>query len=257
MLLHHRVLGAGSPVVLLHGLFGSGDNLNQLGQELASHYQVITMDLRNHGRSPHDPLMTYPLMAQDVVETLHHLGIPRCDLVGHSMGGKVAMQVALQHAKRVHKLVVVDIAPVTYSAHHQAVFKAMDKLNKALPIVSRKAADELLAEELETPELRQFLLKNLTVDDDGLIWRLGYSAIRQQYPQLLKAPSGPLPFTGTTLFVRGGLSEFILPEHRMPTLHAFPNAQLREVADAGHWVHFEKPRLFNAMVQRFLDGDAV
>lgn len=259
MLLHHRVIGAGSPLILLHGLFGSGDNLNQLAQELSQHYQVISLDLRNHGKSPHDPLMTYPLMAQDVVETMAELAIPRASVIGHSMGGKVAMQLALQHAKRVCKLVVVDIAPVTYSAHHQAVFRALDKLNKVLPIASRKEADAILATELEAVELRQFLLKNLVSDDDGegLVWRIGYGAIRQQYPQLLKAPSGPLPFTGTTLFVRGGQSDFILPEHRMQTLHAFPNAQLREIAEAGHWVHVEKPRLFNAMVQRFIDGESV
>lgn len=255
MLLHHRLIGAGTPVVLLHGLFGSGDNLNQLAQELAAHHQVISLDLRNHGRSPHDPLMSYPLMAQDVVETLNQLGVNKADIIGHSMGGKVAMQLALQHAKKVNRLIVVDIAPVTYSAHHHAVFRALDKLNQQLPIASRKAADAILAAEIDTAELRQFLLKNLVTDDEGegLVWRIGYSAIRQQYPQLLKAPSGPLPYTGSTLFIRGGDSDFILPDHRMATLHAFPKAQLREIPGAGHWLHVEKPRLFNAQVLRFLD----
>ena len=258
MLLHHRLIGTGTPVILLHGLFGSGDNLNQLAQELAHHHQVLSLDLRNHGRSPHDPLMSYPLMAQDVVETMNHLEIGKADIIGHSMGGKVAMQLALQHGKKVNRLIVVDIAPVTYRASHHAVFRALDKLNQQLPIINRKAADALLEDEIDSPELRQFLLKNLMMDDEseGLVWRFGYSAIRQQYPQLLKAPSGPLPYTGDTLFIRGGDSEFIQPDHRLATLHAFPNAQLREIPGAGHWVHVEKPRLFNAQVLRFLDDSA-
>ena len=257
MLLHHRVTGAGSPVVLLHGLFGSGDNLNQLAQDLASDYQVISLDLRNHGRSPHDIAMTYPLMAQDVVDTLLSLGITHANFVGHSMGGKVAMQLALQHGKRVLRLVVIDIAPVTYSAHHKVVFRALDRLNQSLPVATRKDADQLLAQDLDAPDLRQFLLKNLVVGPDGMEWRFGYSAIRHQYPHLLKAPSGPLPFTGEALFVRGGMSDFILPEHRQPMLHTFPNALVREIAGAGHWLHVEQPKAFNALVRHFLQGDAV
>lgn len=250
--LHHVVLGErGDWILLLHGLFGSGDNLNTLAKTLADEFRVVLVDLRNHGRSPHVPSMSLAEMATDIVSLQDELGIASSAVLGHSLGGKVAMQLALSNAARVQKLIVADIAPVTYTAHHQAVFAALESLDLER-VQSRQQADAHLAERLADQGLRQFLLKGLYRDKEQYRWRFNLPVLRSCYAEVLAAPAGE-PFPGPTLFIKGENSDYILPEHEAAIRMLFPNFEFRMIADAGHWLHGEKPVTFNRLVQQFLN----
>lgn len=253
MQLFHKQNGTGTPVVLLHGLFGDADNLAGLSQQLASNYHVVRLDLPNHGRSAHVDWQDYPQMAAAVRATLASLGIEQFAIVGHSMGGKVAMQLALNWPDSITALVVADIAPVDYQPHHTDIFLALDALDAALPIVNRAQADRLIQPWLETATIRQFLLKNLRSTAQGYVWRINYRAIRQHYTEVLKAPDATQPYSGPTLFIKGGASDYLLPEHQKQTLSRFPNAQVKVIANAGHWLHADSPALFNRLVVQFFE----
>lgn len=249
--LHHTVLGGqGDWVLLLHGLFGAGDNLGGLGRELAEYDRVVLVDLRNHGRSPHSDEMSLPLLAADIAALLDHLGIDRAALVGHSLGGKVAMELALNLPGRVGRLVVADIAPVRYPPHHQTILGALGGLELE-NLRSRGEADNQLALAIDEPAVRQFLLKSLYRDNTGFHWRFNLEALRDCYPQLSAAPQG-LPFAGPTLFIKGELSDYIKPEFEAAMRAAFPHFQFRMIAGAGHWLHAERPVAFNRLVRHFL-----
>ena len=167
MKLNYVSQGSGQPVVLMHGMFGSLSNLGVVGRALADQYQVIAVDMRNHGESPHSMTMDYPAMAVDIVELLDDLALPKAHLLGHSMGGKVAMQVALNQPDRVASLMAADIAPVTYQPdRHGGVLAGLSALAEARPS-SRQQADQLLAQHVSEPGVRAFLLKNLRRADDG------------------------------------------------------------------------------------------
>lgn len=249
-----RELGTGGvPVLLLHGLFGTGDNLGVLARQLATQRRVLMVDLRNHGQSPHAPTMTLADMADDVLALLDELAIGSIDLVGHSLGGKVAMQLALQYPARVHRLVVADIAPVAYPRGHDTVFRALHAVD--LPAVqNRRDAEAMMASLIAEPVLRQFLLKSLERRDGGFAWRFNVPALEANYEALRAAPSGPA-FHGPTLFVRGELSDYIAPAHEAALFALFPRAQIETVAGAGHWVHGDNPALFNSLVEAFLTAD--
>jgi esterase len=251
--LHHVVLGeSGDWVLLLHGLFGSGDNLNTLAKALADRFRVVLVDLRNHGRSPHAPTMTLAEMAADIALLQDTLGIASSAVLGHSLGGKVAMQLALGAAARVQKLVVADIAPVAYAPHHQAVFAALEAIDLAA-LQSRQQADALLAETLTEPGLRQFLLKGLYREQSQFRWRFNLPALHACYDAVLAAPQGE-PFAGPTLFIKGGASDYILAEHEGQMRALFPQFTFRMISGAGHWLHGEKPAAFNRLVQQFLEA---
>jgi esterase len=249
--LHCTVLGAeGDWVLLMHGLFGSGDNLGTLGKTLAATHRVALVDLRNHGRSPHRAAMDLPLLAADVAALQDRLGIASCALVGHSLGGKVAMELALNAPERVSALVVADIAPVAYAPQHDAIFAALRAIEPAA-LDSRRAADAQLAQFVPEEPVRQFLLKSLYRDDAGFHWRFNVPALLARSAQLGAAPGGR-PYAGPTLFIKGELSRYIEPEYRAAMRAAFPRHRLETIAGAGHWLHGEKPALFNALVQNFL-----
>jgi len=257
--LHHTVLGGqGGWVLLLHGLFGAGDNLGGLGRELAESCRVVLVDLRNHGRSPHSEAMNLPLLAADIAALQDRLGIDRAALVGHSLGGKVAMELALNLPERVDRLVVADIAPVCYPPHHQIILAALAGL-ELQTLSSRGEADSRLAASIDEPGVRQFLLKSLYRDDSGFHWRFDLAALRDCYSHLSAAPQG-LPFAGPTLFIKGERSDYIKPEFEMAMRAAFPHFQFRMIAGAGHWLHAERPVAFNRLVRQFLapahDADA-
>ncbi|MCB1668381.1 MAG: alpha/beta fold hydrolase [Porticoccaceae bacterium] len=267
ILLNHRILEQqpleSQPVrepqvvVLLHGLFGSLTNLASLGRALSENYRVILADLRNHGDSPHSDDMSYPLMAQDIEQLLNSLNIQRAHFVGHSMGGKVAMQVALNHANRVNKLVVADIAPVTYRATtNLGALEGLCALQHA-DIHTRKDADNLLAAHISEPGIRAFLLKNLIRNDKGQFQlKLNMSSIAANYAKTLNLAPEPSPqgqpFIGPTLFIKGSDSAYIQEKHRETINRLFPNAQLKIIQGTGHWLHAEKPEIFNRLVQQFL-----
>ncbi len=250
--LAHQRLGEGPPLLVLHGLFGSGTNWRSIARGLAGCRSVHLLDARNHGASPHHRVMDYAAMARDVDAFMARARIERADVIGHSMGGKTAMHLALTAPQRVARLLVVDIAPVPSASDHVPLIEAM----LALPLarLSRRAeADEALARSVPDAALRAFLLQNLASGESGLAWRINLPAVRDNMPALLgfDAPTGE-PFRGDTLFLRGALSDYVLDEH-VAAIHAhFPAARVDTVAGAGHWVHAEQPQRFVQAARAFL-----
>lgn len=247
------VSGEGPPVVLLHGLFGAGDTLGGIRRRLAREYQVYSLDLRNHGESPHTDSMSYPEMAGDVLAYLDRAGLAEASLLGHSMGGKVAMEVALMAPGRVTRLIVADIAPVAYEPHHDNIERALRTLDPSR-VRSRREADTVLAESIEERGVRQFLLTNLVPADGGFRWRMNVPGILACYDQIMAGPHTSGVYEGPTLFIRGGNSDYIQAEHRDAVTGYFPNVDLKVIPEAGHWLHAEKPELFARICQRFLAG---
>lgn len=251
MKLHHQIQGEGQPLLILHGLFGSLDNWASQAKALADKYRVISVDLRNHGRSPHADETGYPAMAQDLVELLDDLGIDQAQVLGHSMGGKTAMQLALTHPDRVGRLIVVDIAPVQYPRHHDEVFKGLFAVDLA-SLRSRGDAEKQLAPFVAEPMVRAFLLRNLYRDEDGrFAWRINLAALYRGYAGISAAPSGN-PYPGETLFIKGANSDYIMPQYRDAILELFPNATYKVVEGAGHWPQAEKPALMTRLIANFL-----
>jgi len=256
-LLHHLDQGQGQPLVILHGLFGTLDNWHTLARRWAAEtgLRVVSVDLRNHGRSFHSPAHTYALMSQDVVELLDHLHLgPDTTLMGHSMGGKVAMRLALDHPERLARLIVVDIAPRCSNMEHQDdVLAGLRAVNLAT-IANRQEADAALAEHVHNLGTRQFLLKNLyRKEDNGFAWRINLEVLAASLPAVGEATTSETPFLKPALFIRGGKSDYITPDdklHRIPAL--FPNSQVATVLDAGHWVHAEKPEEVFGLVRDFV-----
>lgn len=235
-------------------MFGSLSNLGVVGRVLADNYKVVAVDLRNHGESSHSLEMNYPCMADDVIELMDDLAIRKATLLGHSMGGKIAMQVALNHPNRVNKLIVADIAPVTYKPdRHGSVLEGLQALSKTRP-ASRKQADQLLSTYVEENSVRAFLLKNLVKEEDGRFSLRLYmeGIIGNYYDTLTLAPTGK-PFSGPTLLIKGADSAYIQEKHRDEVLRLFPKVQLKVIANTGHWLHAEKPDTFNKIVLDFLE----
>ncbi|MCP5150507.1 MAG: alpha/beta fold hydrolase [Ectothiorhodospiraceae bacterium] len=250
------MLGDGAPLLVLHGLFGSGTNWRTIARRLAERHRVVLVDLRNHGASPHAPEMDYPLMAADVRALLDHLGLQRAALLGHSMGGKTAMRLALETPDRVERLCVVDIAPAPSNQDHQPVLAVLQALDLAT-IRRRADADVALSGSLPDPALRAFLLQNLVLATDGARWRIDLEAIAGNHAALTGFPDPPAGATyrGPTLFVRGARSDYLQPAHEPAIRALFPRAEMRAVAGAGHWVHAEQPVAFLETVLPFLDPE--
>lgn len=254
MKLNYQEQGTGTPVILMHGMFGSLSNLGNLARALADSYHVISVDLRNHGDSPHEQQMDLQIMAKDIIELMDKLDIPSATLIGHSLGGKVAMQLAMSQPERVDCLVVADISPVDYPEqnNHQVV-RALQEVTKQI-LVTRQQADAILADNQIDAPTRAFLLKNLRRLSSGHFeLKLNVSSIVANYGnKLVSAPSG-LPYTGPTLFLKGQNSAYIQDKHRPIIKDLFPNSRLEVVSDVGHWLHAEKPEVFNSLVYGFLD----
>ncbi|MFV1872447.1 MAG: alpha/beta fold hydrolase [Oleiphilus sp.] len=251
-LLETKVRGSGQAVVILHGLFGSADNLARVALELEKDYQVFSMDLRNHGSSFHSVEMNYMLMVEDVKRTIEHYGLESVSMFGHSMGGKVAMAFALAFPERVTKLIVADIAPVTYPEHHHAIFKALNSvpLNQ---VKNRREADDYLKVYVDEVGVRQFLLKSLALSKDkDASWKFNLTAIQKNYSKIIEGQSATKAYLGKVLFIAGGLSDYIKAEHKADILALFPNAKLKVIPETGHWLHAEKPSIFIGICQRFL-----
>lgn len=244
--------GEGDPLILLHGLFGAGKNLGAIARALAPDFRVISPDLRNHGASPHGADMRYPTMAADVAETMDALGLRQAALVGHSMGGKTAMALALSAPRRVERLAVLDIAPIRYVSDYDDHIEAM----RAIPLsadLTRQAADRALAERVPQKMLRAFLLNNLVLGDRPH-WRIGLEEIAGAMEDLTdwRDPPRARPYSGEALFLHGGGSDYV-PESALPEIEdRFPNARIETIAGAGHWLHAERPDDVAAALRRFL-----
>ena len=255
MLLHTHISGQTDnnalPVVLIHGLFGSYENLGVIARGLSEQYRVINVDVRNHGRSDHSSDMNYSLMAEDLAQTLDALSIGKAAILGHSMGGKMAMAFALKYPERVSKLILADIAPVGYPPRHNAIIAGLSAVDMA-KLTNRTDADKQLTHYIPEAGVRQFLLKSLVKDDAGFHWRFNLSALKQNYAELIAAPLQQGKFDGPTLFIKGGDSDYILPEHKATIMQLFPNAQAKIIQGTGHWLHAEKPAAFTKLVNDFL-----
>jgi esterase len=252
MHLHFKQYGQGEPLVILHGLFGASDNWHTVATRLAEQFQVIVPDLRNHGRSPHSDEMNYPVMAADVAELLGTLGLSSAISLGHSMGGKVAMQLAVTQPDLVKKLIVADMSPRGYTPLHNEIIAALAALD-VRSFASRTAIEEALAGPIPSLNLRRFLLKNLGRAEDGtFVWKINLTAITDSYPRLRAPVSGPATFAGPVLFIRGAKSEYIRAAGEPSIRELFPQAELRSIEGAGHWLHADAPEEFIRLVREFL-----
>jgi esterase len=249
--------GDGPPLAILHGVFGAGRNWAGMARRLAAHHRVIALDLRNHGSSPWAEGMDYALLAEDVRTTMQRLGHRRFALLGHSMGGKAAMVLALTRPPEVSRLVVVDIAPVAYPPRHLAYVRAMRTLDLGA-IERRSAADAPLAAAVPDAAERAFLLQNLVFDDGRARWRLNLAAIERAMRALAGFPALPpgAAYDEPALFVAGGHSDYLLPRHEPAIRRRFPGARICRIAEAGHWPHAERPEAFLGLVAPFLSETA-
>ena len=251
MKLFHQIYGSGEPLLILHGLFGTYENWGSQIKTLSEHFQVIAVDLRNHGRSPHSDEISYPLMANDILSLMDELNLERAHILGHSMGGKVAMQLALTAPDRLQKLIVVDIAPVLYTPHHDDVFQGLFNIQLD-GLKSRGAADQQLAEYVEEPSVRAFLLKNLyRTEDKQFAWRMNLPVLHSEYHHISQPPAGS-PHKGETLFIKGANSDYLIPAYRDQVVGLFPKASYKVIEGAGHWPHAEKAEMFSRIVLKFL-----
>jgi esterase len=252
MELYYREFGQGRPVIILHGMFGFSDNWQTIAKQLSQQYLVVTPDLRNHGRSPHTDRHNYREMADDIRELMENNWMFSAIVVGHSMGGKVAMQLAFDHPEMVEKLVVIDMEPTQSEDSNAAVFQALAALDLS-KIANRQEAETILREYLTDAGTIQFLLKNITRRDDGsYVWKMNLNVIRSEYSNILSPVSGPV-FEKPALFVRGSKSPYIR-DHEWPAVQQlFPKATLNTIEDAGHWVHADQPEaLIKVMTDFFV-----
>lgn len=253
MQLHFTTQGSGEPLLLLHGLLGSHQNLLPASRRLAERFQVFAIDQRNHGHSPHHEEMHYEAMALDVVKFMDNHQLDSAHVLGHSMGGKTAMQLALHHPALVRKLVVVDMAPRAYGSRFAGLLQTLQALRPER-FQTRKDIDLALAPDVPDASLRQFLLMNLRHGDHGFRWRVNLDGIAANYDHLREAVDSAIPFTGDTLFLLGGKSDYVTDADHAEIHRLFPSAQFRSIPGAGHWVHAEKPVEFTEAVMGFLKG---
>ena len=242
----HGNATANVPLLIAHGLFGSARNWGAIAKRLSDDREVMAVDMRNHGESPWDAVHDYPAMAADLASVLH----APADVIGHSMGGKAAMVLALSHPDRVRRLIVADIAPVAYG-HTQAHLIAAMRSVDLDAVTNRRDADEQLSAHVEEPSVRAFLLQSLDVK--GKQWRLNLDALEAEMPKVLSFPEIQGRFDGPTLFLTGAESDYVTREHRGLIKDMFPAARFAKLPGAGHWLHADQPRAFEAAVRTFLD----
>lgn len=248
--------GQGPAVLLIHGLFGNLDNLKGLGQVLENQYQVIRVDVPNHGLSEHWDQMDYPHLATAMISLLDELAIERAHIVGHSMGGKIAMATALAFPERIISMVAADIAPVAYEPRHNTVFAALESLPLEGHTDRRFALNHLIDNGIDEATA-QFLLKNLQRTDTGFRWKMNLSGLKACYPNIIGWQNQTLnpvqSYAGPSLFIRGGDSNYVTSEHRSAIMAQFLAAQAKTLEGCGHWLHAQKPAIFNRIVSEFID----
>lgn len=251
-MLHYRKFGQGKPLFVLHGVFGSSDNWQSIGKAVSDLFTVFLVDQRNHGRSFHSDEFSYSSMTEDLREIIKHESLEEIFLLGHSMGGKVAMQYACAYPEEIEKLIVVDIAPKEYPPHHQNIFNAFANINLT-QINSRKDAENELKHLVDDPAVRQFILKNLDRKNDNTFqWKINIPGIEDNIYNILTGLEEDLEFDKETLFIRGGKSGYI-EDHDLPLLNFhFPFHHLITIENAGHWVHAEKPGELIDCIRKFL-----
>lgn len=256
MILHSQIIGDGKAFLILHGFLGMGDNWKTLGNEFAEQgFEVHLIDQRNHGRSFHSDAFSYRLMAEDLLHYIEHHQLQNCILLGHSMGGKTAMAFATSYPEKVEKLIVADIGPKAYPQHHQDILKALSFLDFT-KIRSRGEAEEVLGNYIKDVGVRLFLLKNLYWKEKGVLGlRMNLKALTDNIEAIGEALPDEAVFGKPTLFIGGGDSGYIEPTDDILIRRHFPLAKIQMMANAGHWLHAEKPDQFFDIVSGFITNN--
>jgi len=253
-LFHREYGGEGNgqkALTILHGLLGSLDNWHTLSRRLGEQYRVFALDQRNHGQSPYSDEMSYPAMAADLAEFLDNHHLSPTALVGHSMGGKTAMEYSLRYPSRTAALVIVDIAPRSYPPYHEYIFEALFSLDLT-SFKSRTEIDQALAGKISGPATRQFVMKNLKRNEDNSFrWKIHLEALHKNIDELNREIVSETPYPGPTLFIKGVRSDYILESDQADIRRMFPKAVVKSL-DTGHWVHAESPDGFYSLVVDFL-----
>ena len=237
--------------MLIHGLFGSLDNLSMLRRALQPDFQILSVDLPDHGKSSFTQSFSYQHYAQLLIELMDELAIPKLSLVGHSLGGKVAMTMALDNPTKIDKLVVLDIAPVAYAPRHNNVLEGLSRITLD-SLSERKQADKILSQNIDELGVRQFLLKSLYQLDGRWRWRFNLELLRRDYSLLSGGIGSALPYSRPVLFIKGEKSDYLQAQHRATVLALFPNSASKMIGGTGHWLHAEKPAICGRMITDFL-----
>ncbi len=257
-ILYSKIFGeeeTGTPLLVLHGLFGMLDNWGTFGKEMGELFPVHLMDLRNHGRSFHSEEMAHNDLAADILHYMDFHGIEKANLLGHSLGGKAVMQFAIKHPMRVGKLIVADISPKAYPPHHQAIIKALESVDFE-KLGSRGEVEAVLAEYIREKPVIQFLAKNLYwTEEKKLNWRFNLKTLSEKYNDFVGNAISYGVFLGDTLFLAGDRSNYILPQDEFQIKQQFPHSKIIKVANAGHWLQADNPVDFTKYVQEFLLAD--
>ena len=253
MKLFFKKTGEGRPLIILHGLFGLSDNWATLAKGFSENdFSVYTVDLRNHGRSPHEDSFNYDLMSEDLLALLNEENIEKADFIGHSMGGKVLMFFSKKYFSRINSMIVVDIAPRFYPQHHQLIVFALQSIDTN-SLTNRKEAEEILRTALHDEAMIHFLLKNLYwKDKDKLDWRFYLKGIVKNMEEVGQAFHSDQPIQVPALFIRGGNSCYINDSDENEIIKIYPLARIQTIAGAGHWVHAEQPQEFLQVCLEFL-----
>ncbi len=238
-----------TPLLIAHGLYGSARNWGAIAKRISDSRQVVAVDMRNHGESPWYETHGYPEMAADIAEIIEG----ETDVIGHSMGGKAAMAMALSHPAHVRRLVVADIAPVRYTHTQLSMIEAMREVDLD-QVETRRDADMQLAQRIEEPSVRAFLLQSLDVK--ARRWRLNLDVLARDMPKIMDFPAFETRFEGPALFLAGANSDYVTREHRDTIKARFPKARFAKLPNAGHWLHADQPRGFEAAVRAFLDAES-
>ncbi|MDF1697178.1 MAG: alpha/beta fold hydrolase [Saprospiraceae bacterium] len=250
-MLNHKIFGQGDPIVILHGLFGMLDNWQTIAKKLAEEYMVILVDQRDHGKSKHTDEFNYTLLAEDLHLFLEENWIHRCHIIGHSMGGKTAMQFASMHPEMIEKLVVVDIGVKAYAPGHELIFKALMEV-PIEKVESRKEVELIISNYIDDAGVRLFLMKNLQrIKEGGFRWKMNLSLLHREYKNIIAEIHSEESIDVDTLFIYGKKSRYIIPSEIESIQDVFPDSQF-EALDAGHWIHAEKPDELVGLLKIFL-----
>ena len=239
--LNYKTFGQGEPVIILHGLFGSLDNWHSFAKDLAHDYLVYIVDQRDHGKSPHTTAFDYNILAEDLRQFMEDKWILKAHIMGHSMGGKVAMQFAALYPQMIDKLIILDIAPKKYHSRHDDIFEALLDLNLE-PLKSRKEAEDIISVKIKADTMRAFLLKNLKRNKDGSFkWKINLALLFENYDNISEGLEHKDPIYIPSLFVNGSKSDYVNEEDKIFIRKIFPNTTFVTIQGAGHWLHADKP----------------
>ena len=257
MKLFYRHFGEGQPLIILHGLFGISDNWVSIARRLGEHYEVFVIDQRNHGQSPHSSTFNYFAMVDDLLEFMDDHQIVNPILIGHSMGGKVAMNFALEHPQKVHRLISVDMSVRAYPARlqHMEIIEAMLAVDFE-KVHSRGEVELQIAPAIQSERIKMFVMKNLyRINSHRFAWRINIKDIDANLENVFVGVESPYQFEKPSLFIKGELSDYILQEDYKLIKQKFPQAEFTTIKGASHWVHAEKPKELCAVLSKFLEHD--